>query len=254
MQKSSSKTRVIFSIPAVRAKRITRYSCLFLLLLLAYSCKDSNDPAAPTLTDNQWKALQWTDWGAGFATAGMGPVSFAIGAAASLAYYYDKLPEQGNTPNGASEFIYNSKFPNEQIGVDHNNLCVKYLGKGYDELDYYKLFELAKEVRPDLKKEFEHLDIGAAKKIVDDILDANFGTSVGRIGFVKKYSDLSGANISLLSKQLDMLYYSSNSDIVGQRVNSFLKQIESCNLPIKTEDNFRRSLPILNYSAQLWKR
>ncbi|HCT22134.1 MAG TPA: hypothetical protein DIW54_01860 [Chitinophagaceae bacterium] len=254
MLKSFSKTRAIFSILAVRAKRITRYSCLFLLLLPTHSCRDSNDPAEPTLTDNQWEALKWTDWGAGFATAGMGVVSFGIAAGASLAYYYDKLPEKSNIPNGTSEFIYNSKFPNEQIGVDHNNLCVKYLEKGYDELDYYKLFELAKEVRPDLKNEFDKLDISAAKKIVEDILDANFNTSVGRMEFVKKYSDLSGANLSSLSKQLDNLYYSSNNDILGQKVDSFINEIKSCGLPSKTEDKFRRSLPILKYSAQLWKR
>jgi hypothetical protein len=42
------------------------------------------------LTRDQKMAIAWADYFAGLASAGLGAISFAIGAAASTAYYWTK--------------------------------------------------------------------------------------------------------------------------------------------------------------------
>jgi len=238
---------------------------IIISFFLTFSCStQQEEPATPTLTDDQWKALQWVDWGAGMASAELGPVSFAIAGAASLAYYYDnrkvqelqsiyeQLPEikikqdmLSNSDNFTKQF--------DKLGEDHNNLCKAYLSMGYKQLALEKVLELAKNVRPDLTEELNKITVRQLKNTVENTMTINFLNANTTIEFIKRKVLLSSVDSDVLKIHFENLLYEKNQKRFEQEIINLYHSIEKFSLSEFDKINLKNSFSILKHSSRLWK-
>ncbi|WP_418122804.1 hypothetical protein ACNFU2_19870 [Chryseobacterium sp. PTM-20240506] len=137
------------------------------------------------LTRQQKEAIAWADVVAGLMTAETGFVSLFIAAAASMAYYKDKVANEGWKAIVTEEPILPSNSNN--YGILHNLTCEKYLTDGYDQVTYNEVLITAVKVRPDLAGEIyaiaedyfqEKVEMAVNKNLisVDDKLNAILDT------------------------------------------------------------------------------
>lgn len=199
------------------------------------------------------------------ASAELGPVSFAVAGAASLAYYYDhrqvqelqglyeQIPEIEIKQNMLSQFQgLANQF--DKLGEDHNNLCKAYLVMGYKKLALEKVLELAKTVRPDLTSELDKITVTQIKRIVANTMTIDFLNVDATIKFIKQKIQLSNFDSFILKNHFENLLNEKDEKRFEKEIINLYNSIERFSLSGFDKNNLKNSFSILKHSARLWKK
>ena len=189
-------------------------------------------------------SIAWTDFAAGLATAELGPISFVIGGAASMAKWNDFFtiyPVPDPVPSST----------NDQ-GVLHNVLCSNYLAPRFPKVNYDDVINLACQVRPDLAHEIQAITEEYYNAKVLSALTEDLSTPKRQISFITSIIKLDDNDTTSVTNVLNNLSKSEDPNIWEANVNGLIGMVPSFNLSQADQTMFMNSLSILRSSYVLW--
>lgn len=201
------------------------------------------------LTRDQKMAIAWVDYAAGLATIGTGALSFAIGAAASMAYYADKHANDGWNIN----FPIPNPIPStsEDQGILHNLTCEQFIANGNTLVTYSNIIESASQVRPDLSAELQSI----TKKYFDDKVNSVQSLSLITVNEELDYTmsliPLNDADQVTFSETLNILQTADQDPWVNS-IDTLILQVTNFTLTETEKIGLVNSLQILKHSYILW--
>ncbi|MEI6695226.1 MAG: hypothetical protein WCO13_04070 [Bacteroidota bacterium] len=204
------------------------------------------------LTENQKKAMFWTDWCAGVASVSFaGPYSFAIAAAASLVYYYDHI-------DGVHVSYDPDTIPSneeELNGYYHNKLCKMYIEKGYTNLNFIDLIKTAKEMRPDIASELDNIPESNFNEAISYSNSFEFINSSDQMSIVNTHIPLSeiDANSFQLTIEDIIKVPIDDQETFVNKANDLITQVRSYSISYEDQAKLINSLVILKHSRMLWQ-
>lgn len=204
------------------------------------------------LTQQQKEAIAWVDVAAGLASAETGPVSFLIAAAASMAYYKDKVANEGWMAVITEEPTLPSTSNNQ--GVLHNLLCEKYLTDGYDEVKYSETIITAIKVRPDLANAINAIPEDYFHQKVEIAQQVNLSSPDDKMNMIGNTVPVHGADRNLLFQSLVEIENSSSDDEFQDKVQNAIQAIPNFELNDSDKIILTNSFEILRNSYQLWSK
>lgn len=243
-------------------------SCLLSVIfsILILSCRNETPtPIVPVdgLTDDQTQAMYWADWGAGIATAELGPVSIFVAAAASAAYYYDhkkslEIPNIGDslpiTIEVSSINSINEEANIEKTGIDHNNFCIAYLNKKFSSFNLLELKRVAVKVRPDLENELNKIDNNYTKDVIKKVCAIDYRNAQNIVSFIHQYVNLTPTDEKFLSLTVNNLVKTKDMNNFVLAVDKLIKSCDSFSLSNSDKMKLKNSFSILKHSRQLWEK
>lgn len=222
------------------------------LLFSFVSCQ--SEDLVEGLSPNQEQAMLWTDWGAGLATAELGPVSFFVAGAASTAYYLDHVPPQlrySSYLNTDTDSSYADEF--QRLGVDHNSVCKRYILDGARYFDFNNFQEAAMQVRPDLYEEIIHITPEYLEGVFKSVNDVNFSDPRSVVTFVKNHIALNGGDEQRLFDRVSQLLSAPDPHVEQMRIAALIDEIDLYSITDSEKTKLVRAFSILKYSSTLWK-
>lgn len=202
------------------------------------------------LTRAQKEAIAWCDFAAGLATAELGPISFAIGAAASMAYYKDKqatagwqlvVPPPGPIPSNSGN-----------QGELHNLTVTNYLNDFPDGVvTYNQVITVASQVRPDLAPQIHKIQEDYFNTNVKSAQSADTSTVDAQLALISASIPLNADNSNTVSQTLSTIQDVDTNVWVGQ-LDGLIGQVDNFELSDEQKNRFKDSLQILRYSPLLW--
>lgn len=204
------------------------------------------------LTRQQKEAIAWVDVAAGLASASAGPISFLIAAAASMAYYKDKVANDGWRAIATEEPTLPSTSNNQ--GILHNLTCEKYLTDGYDQVTYSKIVITAIQVRPDLADPINSMSEDYFNQKVQQALQENLVSVDDKLNVILNTVPLNGANSDILLQSLHDIDNSITDDERKTNVQSAINMIPSFALNNNDKSVLTNAFEVLQHSYQLWSK
>jgi hypothetical protein len=201
------------------------------------------------LTPEQKKAMFWTDWAAGVATAELGPISFAIAGAASAAYYYDHISGIVINPNPDPKPTNTNELP----GYYHNLLCKAYIAKGFDHIVFSEFIKTAKEVRPDLINELNSLTDSMFNSKIQYARSFDYIGSSDQVNVISSFNSINSNDLVTFKNGVTNIQNSLDANQFNVNTNNLIDQIGSFSMPLDEKEKIISSLMILKYSGNLWK-
>jgi hypothetical protein len=204
------------------------------------------------LTQQQKEAIAWVDLAAGLASAETGPVSFLIAAAASMAYYKDKVANEGWMAVITEEPTLPSNSNNQ--GVLHNLVCEKYLTDGYDQVTYNEVLITAVKVRPDLTDTINAISEDYFHQKVEMTQQLNLSSTDDKMNVIGNTVPVHGADRDLLFQSLVEMENSNSDDEFQNKVQNTIEAIPNFELNDSDKIILTNSFEILRNSYQLWSK
>lgn len=202
------------------------------------------------LTQQQKEAIAWVDVAAGLASAETGPVSFLIAAAASMAYYKDKVANEGWKAVAVEDPTLPSNSSNQ--GILHNLVCEKYLTDGYDQVTYHEMVLTAVEVRPDLAAKINAIPEDYFNQKVQTATQLNLTSLDEKMNVIGNAVPLHGADRDILFQSLAEIDNSNSDDDFQAKVQNTIQAIPGFELTDNEKSILTNSFEILKNSYQLW--
>ncbi|WBV56432.1 hypothetical protein PFY10_19790 [Chryseobacterium daecheongense] len=202
------------------------------------------------LTRQQKEAIAWADVVAGLMTAETGFVSLFIAAAASMAYYKDKVANEGWKAIVTEEPILPSNSNN--YGILHNLTCEKYLTDGYDQVTYNQILITAVKVRPDLAGEIYAIAEDYFQEKVEMAVHKNLVSVGDKLNAILDTVPLNAADTDKVYQMLTAIDNTINDDDWQANVQNLIQIIPSFNLNDNDKNVLANSFEILKHSYQLW--
>lgn len=201
------------------------------------------------LTKEQKEAIAWCDFVAGLATAELGPVSFAIGAAASIAYYKDKVANDDWPKIELKPGSIPSKSNN--LGVLHNLTCEHYLVSEYPDVNFRDIIYTASKVRPDLTEELHNISEEYFIEKVEWAKAQKTSTTKEQLTLITGIISLQGEDTETVNNSLNNIK-DVNEYMWIANIDDLIKKVASFELTEIVKDYFTNSLEILKLSYILW--
>jgi hypothetical protein len=201
------------------------------------------------LTPEQKRAIAWVDYAAGLASVETGPLSFAIGAAASMAYYYDKKASEG----WGIVFYPPQPIPStsNDLGILHNLTCEQLVANGFTQSNYDNIIQSASEVRPDLSTELNAITISYFNEKVNSVQLIDLITPESELEFTLNIIPLNVYDQNIFLQTLNILQNANETEWVNN-LNDLILQISSFTLSETEKTGLINSLQILKHSFVLW--
>lgn len=201
------------------------------------------------LTRDQKNAIFWCDYCAGLATAGLGAISFAIGAAASTAYYMDKKATEG----------WNIDFPvpnpipstSDDQGELHNLTCEQFIANGFTLVTLSNIVQSASEVRPDLTSELQSITETYFDEKVSAAQTQSMKTVQEELDYTMSYIPLNNTDQIPFIATLNVLQSADEIQCVNS-INNLILQVTNFTLTETEKTALINSLQILKHSSILW--
>jgi len=204
------------------------------------------------LTRQQKEAIAWVDVAAGLASAETGPVSFLIAAAASMAYYKDKVANEGWKAVRTDEPTLPSISTNQ--GILHNLTCEKYLTDGYDQVTYSKMVMTATQVRPDLTDPIHSISEDYFNQKVQQALQENLISADNKLNVILNTVPLNDANRDTLLQSIVHIQNSITDDEWKTNVQNTTNMIPGFALNNNDKSILTNAFEVLQHSYQLWSQ
>ena len=201
------------------------------------------------LTREQKEAIAWCDFVAGLATAETGPVSFVIGAAASIAYYKDKVATEGWDKIIAPTPVLPSGSENQ--GVLHNLTCEQYLNSGYDGVQYGDMIAVAVQVKPDMAQAIEDIPEQYFNDNVEAAQAQTLETPAQQLQAISSHVTLSDADRNTLTVSLQQLDAGQDGDW-DTNLETVINDVQNMRLAQGDKERLLASLEILKHSYTVW--
>ncbi|MBO9691031.1 hypothetical protein [Chryseobacterium sp.] len=204
------------------------------------------------LTRQQKEAIAWADVVAGLMTAESGFVSLFIAAAASMAYYKDKVANEGWKTIITEEPVLPSNSNN--YGILHNLTCEKYLTDGYDQVTYNEILITAVKVRPDLASEIYAIAQDYFQEKVEMAIQKNLVSVDDKVNAILDAVPLKGVDIDKVYQLLTVIDNTDDDDDWQTNVQNLIQLVPSFNLNDNDKNVLINSFEILKNSYQLWSK
>ncbi len=202
-----------------------------------------------TLTRDQKIAIAWVDYAAGLASVELGPLSFAIAAAASMAYYQDKHVSEGwNLSFRIPEPIPSTS---DDEGILHNLTCEQFIANGYTLVTYSNIIQSASEVRPDLSSELQSITQTYFDEKVTSAQTQALKTSQEQLDYTMSIIPLNNTDQVPFLNTLNILQTAEQAQWV-QSIDSLILQVNNFTLTQEEKSGLINSLQILKHSYVLW--
>ena len=201
------------------------------------------------LTKDQKMAIAWADYFAGLASAALGAISFAIAAAASMAYYQDKHASEG------WGIIFPGPDPipstSEDQGILHNLTCEQFIANGFTLVTLSNIIQSASEVRPDLTSELQTITQSYFDEIVNTAQTQPMSTVQEQLDYTISIIPLNSSNQETFIETLNNLQQAEENQWVSS-IDSLIIQVDSFALTVIEKVGLINSLQILKHSYVLW--
>ncbi|MFP7655316.1 hypothetical protein [Chryseobacterium proteolyticum] len=204
------------------------------------------------LTRQQKEAIAWADVVAGLMTAETGFVSLFIAAAASMAYYKDKVANEGWKAIVTEEPILPSNSNN--YGILHNLTCEKYLTDGYDQVTYNEVLITAVKVRPDLAGEIYAIAEDYFQEKVEMAVNKNLVSVDDKLNAILDTVPLNTSDTDKIYQLLTVIDNTNNDDDWQTNVQNLIQVVPSFNLNDQDKNVVTNSFEILKHSYRLWSK
>jgi hypothetical protein len=229
----------------------------FLILFSFIGCNKSENSDPPSLSYEQRSAIMWADWGAGFASAELGPGSFLVGAAASASLYFNTISQMSTSQQQRiSNFTFDTTYINdlERVGVDHNKVCKLYILDNNFNFNFNLFKQYAISVRPDLYEPLMLIEETYFNEIYNSILTVNYTNANSILNFIKSYIDLNHTDSQRLYNHItEILDYIDNEVIVEHTIDDIISEINTYSITQQAKERLLVSFYILKNSNSLWR-
>lgn len=201
------------------------------------------------LTRDQKMAIAWVDYAAGLASIATGALSFAIGGAASMAYYWDKKANSGwsvaiPTPHPIPS------TSNDQ-GVLHNLTCEQFTANGFTTVNRTNIIQSASEVRPDLTAELQSITQLYFDDKVNTAQTQAMQTVQDELNYTVSIIPLNSVDQGIFTGTLNILQTADEPQWVNS-IDTLILQVSNFTLTEAEKIGLVNSLQILKHSYVLW--
>lgn len=201
------------------------------------------------LTRDQKWAIAWCDYCAGLASAGLGAISFAIGAAASTAYYMDKKATEG----WSIDFLVPNPIPStsDDQGELHNLTCEQFQANGFTAVSLSNIVQSASEVRPDLTSELQSVTQAYFDEKVSSAMGQPMKTVQQELDYTMSIIPLNNTDQVPFTETLNILQTADEAQCVNS-IDNLILQVSNFTLTETEKTALANSLQILKHSSVLW--